>query len=647
MADYDFITTCNWTSTGTFTLSAYRGSGTNVVTSFSLFYRKKGAANWIQTTNGQIVIDSTGEWEVANNWNKSGNNVLTHSYYGITAINACTDVYFNESSLGNIVGNYFLYSCWYGCSSLASMPSGFNLPSGITTVGSNFLSCCWYGCSSLTSMPAGFNLPSGITTVGSNFLYACWHGCSSLASMPSGFNLPSGITTVGSNFLGYCWYGCSSLTSMPSGFNLPSGITTIGSYFLTYCWYNCTVLKADKYTENIKFEFSATNVFAGTCPITPDSVTATKDNPVYVAVNRLPSRPTNVSATDNLWDKITITWTPGTGETGGHRVYRNGTDVSGVVAHGTNTFDDYPDVGTYSYTVKAINDTGLSEASVPDNGTRVAGVVVYASSVINQSSVGEDLLGISAYSEGFSQTEYYGIPSSGISAYPEGFSQTEYGASSEIVVTFDILYAISLVNQPLVEELILQKSNGENLIAQNSSDVYEIITIYKNYFGKSLLGVNAYPEGFTQINHYGTPSSEISAYPEGVSQTEYGTPSSEIGTYPEGFSQTEYGNSSLELGIYPGGFTQITHYGTFFSEIGAYPEGFSGTRYGNAYLTFLMFVSYIYNIQQFGADKMKLPYAMASLQNAAYKSKNVSKASYGNTKVSGASYKVTHVKKDY
>jgi hypothetical protein len=28
--DYDFITTCNWTATGTYTLQAYRGSNTNV-----------------------------------------------------------------------------------------------------------------------------------------------------------------------------------------------------------------------------------------------------------------------------------------------------------------------------------------------------------------------------------------------------------------------------------------------------------------------------------------------------------------------------------------------------------------------------------------------------------------------------------------
>ena len=284
--DHDFITTCNWTSTGTFTLRAFKGSGTNVVTSYTLYYRKKGTIPWSSTTNGQIYISSTGEWEVANDWNKSGNNVLTHSYRDITAINQVTDVYFNESTLGTTIGNYFLCYCWSYCSSLTSMPSGFNLPSGITSVGNSFLYQCWYGCSSLTSMPVGFNLPSGITSVGHTFLSNCWRDCSSLTSMPSGFNLPSGITSVGSDFLSGCWRGCSSLTSMPSGFNLPSGITSVGSHFLYDCWYDCTKLKADGYTEDITFEFSATEVFGGTCPISPDSVTASKSSPVNVAVNR-------------------------------------------------------------------------------------------------------------------------------------------------------------------------------------------------------------------------------------------------------------------------------------------------------------------------------------------------------------------------
>ena len=258
--DYDFITTCNWTATGTYTLRAYRGSSTNVVTTYyaSIFYRKKGTSEWTAlNSSGQMVVDSTGEWEVANNWNKSGNNCLTHSYYGITAINKCTDVYFNKTSLGATVGDYFLHLCWYNCTSLSSMPAGFNLPTGITTVGDGFLEGCWFGCTSLTSMPSGFNLPTGITSVGSNFLVGCW-------------------------------YNCTSLTSMPVGFNLPTGITSVGDSFLEGCWYNCTLLKADGYTEDIAFpnvtgtRYYATNAFGGTCPITPNSPTPGSS----VAVNR-------------------------------------------------------------------------------------------------------------------------------------------------------------------------------------------------------------------------------------------------------------------------------------------------------------------------------------------------------------------------
>lgn len=252
--DYDFITTCNWTATGTYRLYAFRGSYNNVVNTYysSIFYRKKGTTTWTAlNSSGQMVVDSTGEWEVANDWNKNGNDCLTHSYGGINAIDSCTDVYFNETTLGTTIGNYFLYACWNGCTSLSSMPSGFNLPTGITSVGSSFLNSCWLGCTSLTSMPSGFNIPSGITTVGNDFLNGCWYGCRSLSSMPSGFNLPTGIISAGSNFL-------------------------------RECWWDCTSLKADGYTEDIYFKYYATNAFGGTCPITPDSPSAGSS----VAVNR-------------------------------------------------------------------------------------------------------------------------------------------------------------------------------------------------------------------------------------------------------------------------------------------------------------------------------------------------------------------------
>ena len=277
--DYDFITTCNWTSTGTFTLRAYRGSSTNVVTSYDLFYRKKGAGSWIKTTNGEVVIASTGEWEIANDWNKSGDDCLTHSYYNIDVIDSCTAVTYNTP--GTTVGDYFLYSMWYGCANLASMPVGFNLPTGITSVGDRFMGYVWYGCVSLTSMPVGFNLPTGITSVGAYFVYGAWFGCTSLASMPAGFDIPSGITSVGSNF-----------------------------FF--YTWYNCTALDNDDYTEPITFEFTTgANTIGGTCPINndvDDPIVGTKETPVEVEVNRVePEAPTVTTQAVSAIAKITAT----------------------------------------------------------------------------------------------------------------------------------------------------------------------------------------------------------------------------------------------------------------------------------------------------------------------------------------------------
>jgi hypothetical protein len=289
--DYDFITTCNWTATGTYKLQAFRGSGTNVASSYTIYYRKKGASTWSSTTNGQISITSTGEWEVANDWNKLGNDCLTHSYRGITAINSCTDVYFNETTLGTTVGDYFLYRCWRDCTSLSSMPSGFNLPTGITSVGNDFLA-------------------------------GCWSNCTSLSSMPSGFNLPTGITSVGYFFLDSCWSGCTSLSSMPTGFNLPSEITSVGGYFLYYCWYDCTLLKADGYTEDIYFKYAASNAFGGTCPITPDSPSAGSS----VAVNRPQPVVAPTVTTQSATDIATTSFT-GNGnitDTGGENCTRRG-----------------------------------------------------------------------------------------------------------------------------------------------------------------------------------------------------------------------------------------------------------------------------------------------------------------------------------
>lgn len=142
------------------------------------------------------------------------------------------------------------------------------------------------------------------------------------------------------------------------------------------------------------FDTSAHNYSNGNGPIS-----------LYGTGITVPDAPTNVAASENDTDKVTITWTAGTGETDGHVVYRDGVDCSGVIAHGTATFDDtnanapasiiggtaaasdgtYTDKvvlsvsghsvangTTHSYTVKAINAAGNSAASTANTGYRIS-----------------------------------------------------------------------------------------------------------------------------------------------------------------------------------------------------------------------------------------------------------------------------------
>jgi len=273
--DYDFITTCNWTATGTYTLRAYRGSYTDVVTSYSLFYRKKGTTPWTETTNGEVVISSTGEWEIGNDWNKdANNNVLSHHYNETSYINSCTSITYDETALGTTVGAYFLYGLFDSCYNLStigadallpvglttvgtqfltytfryisitSLPDNFNIPPLITTIDTYFLSRTFYSCD-LTSLPDDFQIPTGIAgDVNGNFLYSTFGWCQDLTSLPDDFQIPTGITDAGTNFLEDLFYRCSSLTSLPISFQLPTGITVAGRDFLEGTFHSCSNLTA-------------------------------------------------------------------------------------------------------------------------------------------------------------------------------------------------------------------------------------------------------------------------------------------------------------------------------------------------------------------------------------------------------------------
>jgi hypothetical protein len=145
------------------------------------------------------------------------------------------------------VGNYFLFSMFYGCSSLTTAPS---IPSGITTVGTYFLAHMFRVCTSLVTAPA---IPAGITgTVGNNFLHYMFQGCANLITLPTiPINITGVTATAPSNFLNYTFYGCDAATSQTGTaanqpFNKYTASTTTRNTYR-----NCTALTSPTTYANI------------------------------------------------------------------------------------------------------------------------------------------------------------------------------------------------------------------------------------------------------------------------------------------------------------------------------------------------------------------------------------------------------------
>lgn len=137
------------------------------------------------------------------------------------------------------------------------------------------------------------------------------------------------------------------------------------------------------------------------------SLSSGREGSFYAEGVTICDAPTNVSATENDSIKVVITWTKSTGATG-YRVYRDGADISGLLGD-VATYDDttaaapvitagntmatdgsYGDkvalslTGTsitdgtqYTYTIKAVNEAGLSSASTSDTGYRLSGTLNY------------------------------------------------------------------------------------------------------------------------------------------------------------------------------------------------------------------------------------------------------------------------------
>lgn len=96
---------------------------------------------------------------------------------------------------------------------------------------------------------------------------------------------------------------------------------------------------------------------------------------LYCTGFSIPDAPTGVNATDDLSDRVIVTWTKVSGQNVDHyHVYRGSTDLGS--AGDVSTYDDTGGTpGTvYSYTVKASNAAGLSAASSANNGLRTSDI---------------------------------------------------------------------------------------------------------------------------------------------------------------------------------------------------------------------------------------------------------------------------------
>ncbi len=84
--------------------------------------------------------------------------------------------------------------------------------------------------------------------------------------------------------------------------------------------------------------------------------------------------PTNLQASDNLTDRIALTWTACTGATN-YLVTRTASGASVEFNAGVNNYNDTSAVAgiIYTYTVRAVCTLGLSPASASDTGTRMIG----------------------------------------------------------------------------------------------------------------------------------------------------------------------------------------------------------------------------------------------------------------------------------
>lgn len=175
--DYDFISTLTFASgSGTCKIKLYRGGFTEF--SGTVYYRAGTSGSWtslsVSGTSTTFSVSST-TMQVANDWNKSGNNYMTQSFKDQTTNLQKIEIS-QKSALSGNVGYSFMNSFAFNCSSLTLLSAPDF--SSVTGAGDYVLYGYAYGCSNLTSL----SIPdtSSFTGAGELPFYNYASGCSSL-----------------------------------------------------------------------------------------------------------------------------------------------------------------------------------------------------------------------------------------------------------------------------------------------------------------------------------------------------------------------------------------------------------------------------------------------------------------------------------
>ena len=165
--------------------------------------------------------------------------VFSRCFFGCTSLSSIPSGLFDKNTLATNFGG-----CFSGCTSLSSIPTGLFK----NTLATSF-NRCFSGCTSLSSIPTGlFDKNTQATS-----FELCFYNCTSLSSIPSGlFDKNTKVTSFG-----HCFGGCTSLSSIPSG--LFDNNTR--AKFFDSCFDNCFSLSSipaglfDKNTQAIDFNF--------------------------------------------------------------------------------------------------------------------------------------------------------------------------------------------------------------------------------------------------------------------------------------------------------------------------------------------------------------------------------------------------------